>query len=295
MESRVNYIIVGIFVLLFSLGMLGFAFWLGKYGDEGDYVFYRAYMTESVSGLSREATVKYRGVDVGIVDKIVIDRENNEQIILLLKVKKDTPIRQDMHVTMKYYGLTGLAFIEISGGSKDAPLLVAKNDEVPVIQTSPSIYARLDESLSGLAGKLGLSLDNIDKLLSKQNISNFQQALANIKEISENLKGYQDDINKLLVKGVEMEEDIIAASTKVSEASESVEAAAIAFEKSFSRGDYDIRGITSKSLEKFDDLLGSLKVLTGEIEEAVISIKNSPGDLLFKQTEQHLGPGEQIQ
>ena len=101
MESRVNYIIVGIFVVLFSMGMLGFAFWLGKYGDEGDYAYYRVYMTESVSGLSREATVKFRGVDVGIVEKIAIDLDNSEQIILLLKVKKDTPIKDQPLVREK--------------------------------------------------------------------------------------------------------------------------------------------------------------------------------------------------
>ncbi len=295
MESRVNYIIVGIFVVLFSIGMLAFAFWLGKYGDEDEYIYYKAYMTESVSGLSREATVKYRGVDVGIVDKIAIDLENSDRIILILKVKKHTPIKEDMHVTMKYYGLTGLAFIEIGGGSRDAPLLKPVDGEMPVIKASPSVYARLDESLSSLTGKLSQTLDSIDLLLSKENISNFQQSLSNIKDVSENIKSYQDEIEKLLVKGVDMEEDIIAASSKVSEASDRVAVAASAFEKSFSRGDYDIRGITAKSLEKFDDLLGSLKVLTGEIEEAVISIKNSPGDLLFKQTEQNLGPGERIQ
>ena len=295
MESRVNFIIVGIFVVLFSIGLIAFAFWLGKYGDDSDYVYYKAYMTESVSGLSKDATVKFRGVDVGIVDKIAIDRENSERIILQMKVERLTPITKDMHVEMKYYGLTGLAFIEISGGSKDAPLHTHDTTEIPVIQTSPSVYARLDESLSSLAGKLSHTLDSIDLLLSKQNIDNFQQSLENIKDISVNLKDYQDEIQKLLVTGVDMEKDIIAASNKVALASDSVEAAARAFEKSFSRGDYDLRSITSKSLEKFDDLLGSLKVLTGEIEEAVISIKNSPGDLLFKQTEQKLGPGEQLQ
>ncbi len=295
MESRVNYIIVGIFVVLFSIGVLAFAFWLGKYGDEGEYVFYKAYMTESVSGLSREATVKYRGVDVGIVDKIAIDKENSEQILLVLKVKKETPVKEDMHVTMKFYGLTGLAFIEIAGGSSEAALVTAEGDEMPVINAAPSVFARLDESLSGLAGKLDSTLGGIDKLLSKKNIDNFEQAIANIRDISDDFKSYQSGIKTMIDNGVIMEEEIIAASNKVSDASDSVEAAALAFEKSFSRGDYDLRGITSKSLEKFDDLLGSLKVLTGEIEEAVISIKNSPGDLLFKQTEQKLGPGESIQ
>lgn len=295
MESRVNYIIVGIFVTLFTVSTLIFIFWLGKYGGSDEYVYYRAYMTESVSGLSREASVKYRGVEVGIVDKVEIDPQNSEQVALLLKVKKDTPIRQDMTVTMKSYGLTGLAFIEIGGGSKDSPLLTHKDGDVPVIATAPSVFARLDESLSTLAGKLTNTLDSMDVLLNKENLDNVGAALANVKDFTSQIKSFQVEMQGLIKKSVSMEDKIIQASEKVSAASEGVGKVASELEKSFKRGDYDLKEISSKSLEKFDDLLGSLKVLTGEVEEAVMSIKNSPGDLLFKQTEQRLGPGERIQ
>jgi phospholipid/cholesterol/gamma-HCH transport system substrate-binding protein len=295
MESRVNYIIVGIFVLLFTIGMLMFVFWLGKYGGSDEYVYYKAYMTESVSGLSREASVKYRGVEVGIVEKVEIDPQNSEQVALLLKVKKDTPIKEDMSVTMKFYGLTGLAFIEIGGGSKSSPLLMQKGNEIPVIQAAPSVFARLDESLSTLAEKLTHTLDSMDELFSKNNIENVSVALSNVKEFTTAINNFKGDIQGLMEKSVHMEDKIIRASEKVASASDGVKNVARALEQGIMRGDYDFKSITSKSLEKFDDLLGSLKVLTGEIEEAVISIKNSPGDLLFKQTEQRLGPGEKTQ
>ena len=295
MESRVNYIIVGIFVLLFTIGMLVFVFWLGKYGGADEYVYYKAYMTESVSGLSREASVKYRGVEVGIVEKVEIDPDNSEQVALLLKVKKNTPIKEDMSVTMKFYGLTGLAFIEIGGGSKHSPLLVKKGDDIPVIKAAPSVFARLDESLSTLAGKLTKTLNSMDVLLSEKNLDNVSVALANVKDFTSQIKNFQGEIQGLMKKSVHMEDKIIQASEKVAEASDGVKEVAEALEKGFNRGDYDLKEISSKSLNKFDDLLGSLKVLTGEIEEAVVSIKNSPGDLLFKQTEQKLGPGEKIQ
>ena len=222
MESRVNYIIVGIFVLLFTAGMLVFIFWLGKYGGADEYVYYKAYMTESVSGLSREASVKYRGVEVGIVDKVEIDPDNSEQVALLLKVKKDTPIKEDMTVTMKFYGLTGLAFIEIAGGSKHSPLLVKKGDELPVIQTGPSVFARLDESLSTLAGKLTHTLDSMDELLSKKNLDNVSIALANVKDISLQVKNFQGEIQGLMKKSINMEDKIIQASEKVAAASDGV-------------------------------------------------------------------------
>ncbi len=295
MESRVNYIIVGIFMVLFTTALLAFAFWLGKYGDDSDYVYYKAYMTESVSGLSREASVKYRGVDVGIVTEVKIDPENSEQVQLLLKVRKDAPIKKDMYVTLKFYGLTGLAFIELSGGTKNAALFTHEEGKIPVINTAPSLYQRLDESLSGLAGKLTHTLDSMDALLKQQNIDNFTDSLANIKAFSIQINSFQDEFRAVLKKGVNMEEKIIVASEQFAQASKGIKDVAKILEESFKRGDYDVKQISSKSLEKFDDLMGSLKVLSGEIEEAVISIKNSPSDLLFKQTEKKLGPGEHSQ
>jgi len=295
MESRVNYIIVGVFVVLFSTALIAFAFWLGKYGDDSDFVYYKAYMTESVSGLSREASVKYRGVDVGIVTEVKIDPNNSEQVQLTLKVRKDTPIRKDMYVILKFYGLTGLAFIEISGGSKSAALFTHDDGEMPTISTAPSLYQRLDESLSGLAGKLTHTLDSMDELLNKKNIENFSDSLSNIKDFSIQIKSFQKDVRAVLKKGVGMEESIIAASNQVAEASVGIKEMVSALEESVKRGDFDIKQIGARSFEKFDGLMENLNSLSSEIEQAVISIKDSPSDLLFKQTEKKLGPGERSQ
>lgn len=94
MENRINYIIVGIFIVLFSIGLTAFVFWLEKYGVQEDFIYYKTYMKESVSGLSREASVKYRGVDVGIVETIRINPENSEEVELLLRVKKKLQLKK---------------------------------------------------------------------------------------------------------------------------------------------------------------------------------------------------------
>ncbi len=68
MESKVNYTLVGVFVLLMSSLLIAFAFWLGKYNDSASaYAHYKVYLTESVAGLAPEAAVKFHGVDMGKV------------------------------------------------------------------------------------------------------------------------------------------------------------------------------------------------------------------------------------
>ncbi|HID45743.1 MAG TPA: MCE family protein, partial [Chromatiaceae bacterium] len=89
MESKVNYTIVGLFVVLLTSGLLGFAYWLAKHGSQEDYVTYRVYMSESVAGLTTDAAVKYRGVDVGTVTRMELAPDNPEHVMLTLHIRQD--------------------------------------------------------------------------------------------------------------------------------------------------------------------------------------------------------------
>jgi phospholipid/cholesterol/gamma-HCH transport system substrate-binding protein len=73
MEGRINYTIVGLFVILLLAGLIAFTYWLCKYGGKQEYDLYYVYMSESVSGLSPDVSVKYMGVDVGTVEHIGIN------------------------------------------------------------------------------------------------------------------------------------------------------------------------------------------------------------------------------
>ncbi|MEE4259683.1 MAG: MlaD family protein [Bacteroidales bacterium] len=292
MESRINYIIVGVFVVLFSIGLAGFAFWLEKYGTQEDFKYYMTYMKESVSGLSLDASVKYRGVDVGTVKNIRINPENSEEVELLLRVKKETPIKEDMAVILKFYGLTGLAFIEIEGGSKTSALLKSQNDEIPIIKSVPSIYTRLNESLPVIAQRLSLALGKIDALLSDENLANIRESIDNIKEISLYIKNYKDDLDTLIKQGVVMEGKVISSFDKVADAADKVKHVASDIEKSLQRGDYNIKEMSSPTFQQTNELLDELKALSAELEEMVLSLQRNPRDIFLKQTTPKLGPGE---
>lgn len=292
MESRVNYIVVGIFVVLFSIGLAGFVFWLEKYGVEENYRYYKTFIEESVSGLSRDASVKYRGVDVGIVESIRINPENSEEVELLLRVQKETPIKEDMAVILKFYGLTGLAFIEITGGSKESPLLKPQNGEIPVIKSVPSIHTKLNESLPDIAQNLTTVLGELATLLNEENLTNIRELIENIKEISTYIRNYNDDIGLLIKKGVIVEDKAISSLNKVADAADEIKQLAGGIEKSLHRGDYNIREMSSSIFEQINELLDELQALSAKLEEVVLSIQRNPRDLFFKQTTPKLGPGE---
>ena len=95
MESKVNYTLVGLFVLVLGSALIGALVWLTAGRTAKVYDTYAAYMTESVSGLNLKAKVKYRGVDVGEVREIALDHDNPERVRLLLDIQRGTPVKVD--------------------------------------------------------------------------------------------------------------------------------------------------------------------------------------------------------
>ena len=92
MQSKVNYALVGLFVVLLGSALLSATFWLTLGGETKTYDRYRVYFRESVAGLNPKATVRYRGVQVGQVESIRLDRNNPDQVDVVLNVERGTPI-----------------------------------------------------------------------------------------------------------------------------------------------------------------------------------------------------------
>ena len=322
MESRVNYTSIGVFIVLFTVALVAFAFWLGKYSqDERLYHRYKVYMTESVSGLAPEAAVKFQGVDVGKVESIQINPHNSEEVELTLKIKKETPIKTDSNAMLKFYGITGLAFIEIAGGSRHSPLLFSNNGIIPTIPSSPSLIRRLDESLSNVASKLSITLDRANEMLSDKNVDNVSRSLEHLRSLTAQIDSYQGQIKTLLLQSIALEHNASKSISAMGEAAGSVKIASGNFntlvqtkmlttleslnatskeshkliqklEASLDRGDYDIRSIAAPSTNELTTLLEQSRTLTNEMEMTLRSLRESPSDLLFKKSTPTPGPGE---
>lgn len=180
MEPKVNYILVGAFVVLLGGSILGVVMWLAKSDYRGAYDRYYVYTQESVAGLSVNSTVKYRGVDVGRVKEIILNPENSEEVRVTLDILSGTPVKADTVAVLVTQGLTGLVTLNLNGGSRDAPLLTAEGGQVyPVIKSEPSLFGRLDMAIS--------------KLLSEQPLT---QLLTSLSSLSQNATSVLDDENR---------------------------------------------------------------------------------------------------
>ncbi len=303
MYSRVNYTIVGIFVLLFGAGLVAFTFWLAKYGIQTNYTLYKLEMKESVSGLSKDSTVRLHGVDVGHVSEIRINPHNIELIEVILKIRSDVPIKEDMTAHTEMLGITGLLAIEIGGGSNDSKLLKPKGKEIPVIPSSPSWFSKTSKGLGNLAEDLGSLLDKAETLMNEKNIQTFGNILENTDKLtakavltldefnatlqtyrtaavtlSKNVESFSDDFSDIT-------DDTLPALKALKHATVNFNRLTLETEKSLNRGDYNIK-------EVFEPMLTDIRILTSELTDLSRELKQSPNALLFKSRRQRRGPGE---
>lgn len=187
MESNKSYFLVGVFVVLTVAAGLLFTIWLGA-KDSGDFVHYRIRFAESVSGLNVGGVVKYRGVNVGSVETIQIDRHDTRLILVQIKVDKNTPIKTDTVASLKLQGITGVIFIELTGGSNTAPnLLDVSKAEIPEIKAQSSPLNAIVDRLPQMVDKTEHGIEQINKLLSDENIANISAMVTEWQRISQEL------------------------------------------------------------------------------------------------------------
>ena len=199
METRAGYMAVGIFVLLSTVGILGFFLWLAKTDLEYKINFYTIYFTGSVTGLTVGGPVNYLGVPVGTVKNIELDSKNLESVNITVAIKDSIPIKEGTYASLELQGLTGYKLVQLYGGSKDSPLLKVKpGHKYPII---PSRYSGVEEimtTLPRMVNKFTNLIDRINTTFNEQNRNRFSDSLKNIDILSQRLAESAEPLKNLI-------------------------------------------------------------------------------------------------
>lgn len=321
MNNQVNYTMVGFFVLLGMLLAGLFGYWLLKPSDETKVQRYIIYFDESVLGLNLDAPVKYKGLNVGKVIKLGINKSNTEQIEVLVEVQSATPIKTSTVAQLTSQGITGLSYVNLSfGEDENAQVLVAKNDErYPVIKTVPSLLIKLENTFSDISINIAKTLEKAQELLSSQNQKEFSKLLKNsttlvdkmnktldektIKNIQTTFQNLDNSSKKLdemmpkvlnLVEKTTLWEDSISTSFKSIMGSYlGIKNSMDIFKKSIESGSFDVKDMTSDVLPAMNNTFLEMQQLMIKIEQTLLKYEKSPADAIFTQEEIKKGPGEE--
>jgi len=304
MEEKVNFALVGVFVLLLGAGLVGGVLWLssGK-SYRTTYDIYQTYTRDSVAGLNLNTPVSYRGVEVGRVRKIALAPDNVEQVQLTLAIERGTPVKVDTLAVLQTQGLTGLAFVELTGGSRDAPQLQVQNGAAyPVIKSGPSLMTRLDSAMTSLLANLNRSSENFNALMDDDNRRAIKHALADLEVLSRTLAARSALIDSSLNNAALTFENTARLSGELPQLAQRIQRSADAFDQMSNElahaaeganGTFEgARQFTDTTLPEVHQLVMELRDLTGSLRRLGGELEQNPSLLLYGKPALKHGPGE---
>ncbi|MDR2692720.1 MAG: MlaD family protein [Chitinispirillales bacterium] len=140
---------------------------------------------ESLQGLEQGAAVKFNGVAIGTVQRVTYNPEAINKMRVELSVMESFPMRVDMYATTGLIGITGLKYVEISGGSNEAALLKPGG----TVPTRASLFASVGEKAELLIGKVETLLDHLNTVTTPDSLRSVKIALDNLAALTGDARG----------------------------------------------------------------------------------------------------------
>lgn len=200
METRANYIAVGLFTLLAIVTVFAGIYWFENHGEDENLVPINVRIEGSVSGLGPASAVQFNGITVGRVDTLTLDQADPRFVIIRAMISASTPVRADTKASIGIRGLSGGAFLQLEGGSPAATPLLSVNAtgaDVATIEGDPAAVADLLERVSSIAGRTEEIMITLEKFV-RENSDSLSRTLNNAETFSNALSENSDGVAKFM-------------------------------------------------------------------------------------------------
>ena len=261
METKANYVLIGAFTLLVAAAMLLFGLWAAKYSSDRNWQAYHVVFDEPVTGLTEGGTVQYNGIAVGSIDSLALAPQDPRRVVARIRVLTEVPVKVDTRAKLSMAGLTGSPFIQLTGGSPDAPRLAARDgDEIPVILTEASALQNIADTANRLVARL-------DEVLSDENVERIANTLENIEGMTGAVAGQREDLALFITNAR-------VASEKLIETVETSNRAMAGIDRELVQKLPGMVERLESTLARIDSAAGSADAILGENRNAINSFAN---------------------
>ncbi|MFI2767218.1 MlaD family protein [Ruegeria faecimaris] len=235
METRANYILIGAFTLAGILGAFGFFLWLAKFEVSRQYAYYNV-LFDNVSGLSAAGGVSYNGLPVGQVISLNLDDEHPSKVRVRIEVDASIPVTEDTVAQLQSLGVTGVSYVELTGGSASAKRL----EQDSLIKSKRSTIQSLFEGAPKLLEKAITLIEDIDKVVDDKNRQQVSQILENVSSATGRL-------DKTLADFENLSSDLGGAAKEISAFSKRLEKLADTAETTLEAGTNTLNSLKTAS------------------------------------------------
>ena len=281
METRANLLTVGLFVLAVITAGFGSAFWLLK-GSEGAR---RAVITivfpGSVSGLVTGANVSFNGIKVGEVAKLSFAPDDPARVIARVNVDAETPIKSDSRVSLGYQGLTGVATVQIWGGSALAESILTRDENERLMYAERSSMQDILEGAQRVLSRLDGAVATIDQVV-KDNAEPVKKTVKNLETFSDGLSKNADGVEKFMASVAKAGDVLANVSGKIETLTDDVDGLVRTVDRNkvadIVDGAHSMMGRLDEASKRVDGILAKIDGIAGS-EEGKGVVKQAAGFL----------------
>jgi phospholipid/cholesterol/gamma-HCH transport system substrate-binding protein len=272
MEQRPQYLLVGSFVLiLVALGVI-FVLWFSKVNITGYQNLYEIYFTGTVTGLRENEEIMFRGIPIGKVIKISVSKIDPDKVRVLVSINKPELIREDTIAVIEAQGLTGYAFVQIKGSTKESPILKAlPGRKYPIINSQPSDIESLFDQLPRILKNTNAMVKKLTTILDEKTMNNIRQTFDHIHQISRDLSEGPGSV-KLAIQSIK--EDF----QKIKEAADNFSKSLDSFEQLVEENRTPILNFTQQGLPELTRLILKSQATMESIKRVTDRLEKGPAE-----------------
>jgi phospholipid/cholesterol/gamma-HCH transport system substrate-binding protein len=311
MENRSHALMTGIFTLVLVAAAILAGMWFNR--DRTERIPYQIVTTQSIPGLNPQATVRYRGLEVGRVDDIIFDPRITGQILIKLSVDTGSPITSTTFATLGYQGVTGIAFIQLDDERTGSPLLASSEKQVARIPLRPGLLDQIEKRGLAILNRTEHITDSLDKMLNAENARTITTAFDNIGKAAESFAAIPARLEPTLSRLPAMTDKFDRDLTTFGEATTSVSSTARTYEKlanslqapdgaisrlntTVDRVGTSVDGVISdlelQTLPHLTEMTDEAKLSLRAVKRTANSLNDRPQSILFGAPNATPGPGE---
>ncbi|MGZ5147500.1 MAG: MlaD family protein [Burkholderiales bacterium] len=305
MENKAHAFAAGLFTLLLGIAVIVAAMWFT--GETYEKVYYVIESKAAVSGLYEQAAVRFRGVDVGKVTQIRIDRQNRRLILIEIGVQAGTPITRSTYAEIRPQGVTGLAYVMLDDtGQSTEPLPPSTQYNSPHIIAKPTQLDNLLAAGEEALGDVRQVAQRVSALLSDENREHFARTLVGLETASERFASLAKaaepgvkslgplvaDARKTLQSADGVMKELSTAARELAARMEAIDRVAASADKAGASIGALADSVSSESLPRINTLVEELTRTTRGLDRFVADVKERPQSLIFGRKPGSPGPGE---
>jgi phospholipid/cholesterol/gamma-HCH transport system substrate-binding protein len=294
----------GFFTIALVVAAVLVGLWLNR--DRSEHIPFEIVTTQSIPGLNPQATVRYRGLEVGRVDDIIFDPQVTGQILIKLSVDSGSPITTTTFGSLGYQGVTGIAFIQLDDDRTGSPLLRSSAEHPGRIPLRPGLLDQLEKRGLAILEKTERITASIDKLMSPENQQTIIGAFDNIGKAADaygaipaKLGPTIDRLPALAVKIEDLATSATATSRnfdRMATALQAPDGPIARLNSTVDRVGTSLEGVTNdlelQTLPHLNEMTDEAKSSLRAVKRTATSLSDRPQGILFGAPSAHPGPGE---